>query len=168
MLVKRIVCTVEAHQRGSFHMAQMEWAALRTVEGFIAQLGGWDTSDASIAYIYSFWENRDYYEDFMENIHDEIFSHSNQIASYTSIKVVLFQGMASRTAINDWLRNCSFIETNVIDCGEVNERFGGTLLFFDSTGRTLLLTDRKIGGTSQGTVSDTKETFKVTEAWGVY
>ncbi|WP_367024849.1 DUF4937 domain-containing protein [Rossellomorea marisflavi] len=62
MLVKRIVCTVEAHQRGSLHMAQMEWAALRTVEGFIAQLGGWDTSDASIAYIYSFWENRDRYE----------------------------------------------------------------------------------------------------------
>ncbi|MCM2588054.1 YdbC family protein [Rossellomorea marisflavi] len=171
MLVKRIVCTVEAHQRGSFHMAQMEWAALRTVEGFIAQLGGWDTSDASIAHIYSFWENRDRYENFMENIHDEIFGHSNQSATYTSIKIELFEGEASGTAVNELLRDCSLIRTSIINREEQplnNKQSDETLLFSNSTGGTLLFTYSKAEGIPPWTAGEAVEAFMITEDWRVH
>ncbi|MGX1265726.1 hypothetical protein RKD55_003530 [Rossellomorea marisflavi] len=171
MLVKRIVCTVESYQRESFHMAQMEWVALRTVEGFIAQLGGWDTSDASIAYIYSFWESCNRYKNFMENMHDEIFGHSNQRATYTSIKVELFEGKASGSAVNERLRECSFIRTSSNDCEEqplINKQNDETLLFSDSTGRTLLFTDIEAEGIQPWTIGETVEAFMVTEDWRVH
>ena len=171
MLVKRIVCTVEPHQLGSFHMAQIEWAALRTVEGFIAQLGGWNTSDPSIACIYSFWENRDRYENFMENIHDEIFGHSNQSATYTSIKIELFEGEASGTAVNELLRDCSLIRTSIIEREKqpLNiKQSDETLLFSDSTGRTRLFMHSETNGIPPCTVGETKEAFMITEDWIVH
>jgi Domain of unknown function (DUF4937 len=171
MLVKRIVCTVEAHQRGSFHMAQMEWAALKTVDGFIAQLGGWDTSDASIAYIYSFWENRDRYENFMENMHDEFFGHSNQRATFTSIKVELFEGKASGSAVNERLRDCSLIRTSIINRKgqpHIIKQSDGLLLFSDSTGGTLLFTHGETECIPSCTVGETEEAFMITEDWFVH
>lgn len=164
MLVKRIVCTVEPHQRRSFHKAQMEWSALRTIEGFIAQFGGWDTVDPSTAYLYSFWENRDRYEDFMENVHDKIFGQSNQEATYTSIKVGLFEGTARPTEIDERLRQCVSIKADVINCALeplTNERSDGTLLFSDATGRILMLTDPDTAG-------ETGESFMVIEDWRVH
>ncbi|WP_370294710.1 YdbC family protein [Rossellomorea marisflavi] len=164
MLVKRIVCTVEPHQRRSFHKAQMEWSALRTIEGFLAQFGGWDTVDPSTAYLYSFWENRDRYEDFMENTHDKIFGQSNQGATYTSINVGLFEGTARPTEIDERLRHGVFIKADVINCAQeplTNERSDGTLLFSDATGRILMLTDPDTAG-------ETGESFMITEEWRVH
>ena len=46
-----------------------------------------------IAEIISVWENRQAYDDFMENEHDRIYEENEQKAAILSIEVMLYEGM---------------------------------------------------------------------------
>lgn len=44
MLIKKIVCEVDAANAEAFSKAQSQWGALSHVNGFIKQAGGWPRS----------------------------------------------------------------------------------------------------------------------------
>lgn len=89
MIVKWIVCHVPDEWRADFSKAQEDWKALRHVEGFFGQIGGWDIHTKSDACILGLWENWKSYHYFMNHIHDDIFSSNNQGQFYESISVAL-------------------------------------------------------------------------------
>ncbi|MCC2931376.1 MULTISPECIES: YdbC family protein [Bacillus] len=93
MLIKRIVCEVDAANAKAFANAQSQWGALSHVNGFIKQTGGWrKTADGLFtAEIISVWENRAAYDHFMENEHDVIYEEIGQKATLYSIEVALTQ-----------------------------------------------------------------------------
>lgn len=78
MILKYIQCQVALERRGRFSHGQLRWDALRAVDGFIGQLGGWNTTDVSQAVILGFWQGADAYENFMQNIHNDIYKDSDQ------------------------------------------------------------------------------------------
>ncbi|MBC8105023.1 MAG: DUF4937 domain-containing protein [Anaerolineae bacterium] len=49
MLLKWIVCEVPSDRRAAFDLAQREWRAIATLDGFCGQLGGWSASHADRA-----------------------------------------------------------------------------------------------------------------------
>ncbi|MBL3649682.1 MULTISPECIES: YdbC family protein [Bacillus] len=93
MLIKKIVCEVDAANAEAFSKAQSQWGALSHVAGFVKQAGGWRTSaDRPLtAEIISVWEDREVYEAFMENEHDSIFEENEQKAVIHSIEVTLYE-----------------------------------------------------------------------------
>ncbi|MDU0154691.1 YdbC family protein [Bacillus cabrialesii] len=93
MLIKKIVCEIDAANAEAFAKAQSQWGALSHVNGFIKQAGGWrKTIDGPlIAEIISVWENRAAYDHFMENEHDSIYDGNEQKAVIHSIEVTLYE-----------------------------------------------------------------------------
>ncbi|MCC8353294.1 YdbC family protein [Bacillus sp. AF23] len=93
MLIKKIVCGVDAANAEAFSKAQSQWGALSHVSGFIKQAGGWrKTADELFtAEIFSVWENRAAYDAFMENEHDVIYEEIGQKATLSSIEVAITQ-----------------------------------------------------------------------------
>jgi heme-degrading monooxygenase HmoA len=89
MLCKWIVCTVEPEQAEAFSRAQEEWGRLRGVDGFCGQLGGWKKGGALEAHILGLWRDRESYQAFMDEVHDQITDGSGQSKTYTSIRVTL-------------------------------------------------------------------------------
>lgn len=75
MLIKKMICEVDAANAEAFAKAQSQWEALSHISGFIKQAGGWrKTIDEPLtAEIISVWENREAYDHFMENEHDSIY-----------------------------------------------------------------------------------------------
>lgn len=70
MLVKWIVATVPADRRTAFVASQQVWSVLAYCEGFLGQVGGWDTDGR--ACILGLWRDADAYERFMARAHDPI------------------------------------------------------------------------------------------------
>ncbi|MDO3661740.1 YdbC family protein [Bacillus sp. C28GYM-DRY-1] len=93
MLIKRIVCKVDAANAEAFAKAQLQWGALSHVNGFIKQAGRWrKTADGLFtAEIISVWENRAAYDHFMENEHDSIYEENEQKTVILSIEVKLYE-----------------------------------------------------------------------------
>ncbi|KUP38363.1 YdbC family protein [Bacillus halotolerans] len=93
MLIKKIVCGVDAANAEAFSKAQSQWGALSHISGFIKQAGGWRKTidEPLIAEIISVWENREAYDHFMENEHDVIYEEIGQKATLSSIEVALTQ-----------------------------------------------------------------------------
>ncbi|MCY9186345.1 YdbC family protein [Bacillus halotolerans] len=93
MLIKKIVCGVDAANAEAFSNAQSQWGALSHVNGFIKQTGGWrKTADGLFtAEITSVWENREAYDAFMENEHGIIYKEIEQKGTILSIEVTLSQ-----------------------------------------------------------------------------
>lgn len=89
MLLKWIVCDVGEGDRGAFSEAQASWAALRSVDGFLGQAGGWNLKVAGQACIVGLWASVDAYERFMREVHDRVFETSGQGRTYRAIKVLL-------------------------------------------------------------------------------
>ncbi|MDM5300547.1 YdbC family protein [Bacillus subtilis] len=100
MLIKKIVCEVDAANAEAFSKAQSQWGALSHVAGFVKQAGGWRTSaDRPLtAEIISVWEDREVYEAFMENEHDVIYEEIGQKATLYSIEVTFTQADAEKDA----------------------------------------------------------------------
>ena len=94
MLIKKIVCETDAANAEAFAQAQSQWGALSCVNGFAKQAGGWrkNADGLFIAEIISVWENRQAYDDFMENEHDRIYEENEQKAAILSIEVMLYEG----------------------------------------------------------------------------
>ncbi|KZD94189.1 hypothetical protein B4122_0885 [Bacillus subtilis] len=89
MLIKKMICEVDAANAEAFAKAQSQWEALSHISGFIKQAGGWrKTIDEPLtAEIISVWENREAYDHFMENEHDSIYEENDQKAVILSIEV---------------------------------------------------------------------------------
>ncbi|MCE0738676.1 MULTISPECIES: YdbC family protein [Bacillus] len=105
MLIKKIVCEVDAANAEAFSKAQSQWGALSHVNGFIKQAGGWQkTADGLFtAEIISVWENREVYDHFMENEHNSIYEENEQKAVILSIDVTLYE--EDEPFIHDLLHN---------------------------------------------------------------
>ncbi|MCY8056013.1 YdbC family protein [Bacillus inaquosorum] len=105
MLIKKIVCEVDAANAEAFSKAQSQWGALSHVNGFVKQAGGWrKTADGLFtAEIISVWENRAAYDHFMENEHDSIYEENEQKAVILSIDVTLYE--EDEPFIHDLLHN---------------------------------------------------------------
>jgi hypothetical protein len=90
MLIKWIECKVPVEDTGRFSGAQESWRRLCRVEGFVGQLGGWDTLEPDTACILGLWRSLDAYESFMAGPHDRIVAGSGQRECYRSVAVSLF------------------------------------------------------------------------------
>jgi len=90
MIIKLIQCAVYKDKTSQFSTGQKAWNALSNAPGFITQVGGWVdvTNDYNnenpLAVILAFWESIDAYHNFMENIHDNIFTENKQVTTYDS------------------------------------------------------------------------------------
>lgn len=89
MLLKWIVCEVAEEDREAFSVAQRSWAALRSVDGFLGQVGGWNVKSAGQACIVGLWADVGAYERFMREVHDSVFETSGQARTYRTIQVLL-------------------------------------------------------------------------------
>ncbi|WP_053220076.1 YdbC family protein [Virgibacillus senegalensis] len=91
MIIKKIHCKVDESAKDAFQYQQSQWQELKRCEGFLGQLGGWTEANPSAAVIFSFWENKDAYQYFMDYIHDEILNKTAQAKTYHSISITLFE-----------------------------------------------------------------------------
>lgn len=89
MLLKWIVCDVADEDREAFSLAQESWAALRSVDGFLGQAGGWNLRAPGQACIVGLWADVGAYERFMREVHDRVFETSGQSRTYRAIQVLL-------------------------------------------------------------------------------
>lgn len=87
MIIKWIVCEVSPNHKEAFSKAQMQWKDLSKVDGFIAQLGGWNIDKPNQACILALWQDKESLEKFMEQLHDDIVEQNQQSNTYESIDV---------------------------------------------------------------------------------
>ncbi|MFB6815103.1 YdbC family protein [Streptomyces sp. NPDC056347] len=87
MLVKWIRCTVV--DRRGFERGQRKWAGLLGEPGFRGQGGGWSRRHPDVAHVFSFWDNRVFYDSFMARAHDAL--AAEQSGTYSTAQVKLFQ-----------------------------------------------------------------------------
>ncbi|MGW3245193.1 YdbC family protein [Streptomyces sp. NPDC001070] len=88
MLVKWIRCGVV--ERAGFERGQRKWVnGLMGEPGFRGQGGGWSRSQPGVAHLFAFWEDRDYYDAFMDGPHDRL--AAAQAGTYESLGVKLFE-----------------------------------------------------------------------------
>lgn len=90
MYIKWIICRVKENERQNFSRAQEKWERTSGANGFIAQTGGWDLINKNEACIISFWKNKELYEIFMRDLHDEIINDNKQANTYNQIFVEYF------------------------------------------------------------------------------
>ena len=90
MIVKWIRCTVGENRRRLFSDAQLAWAELRHVPGFLAQVGGWDRLSGQ-ACILALWKDLQTYKAFMMQAHDAIQDQVQQQATYSAVDTALFE-----------------------------------------------------------------------------
>ena len=72
MIIKLVSCEVKPQCREQFACGQEAWGALREVDGFCGQTGGWNQSDPGQAVIVGLWRDVTTYARFMSEIHDPI------------------------------------------------------------------------------------------------
>ena len=124
MYIKWIVCDVKEGKKQEFTLAQDKWIKTADAEGFIAQVGGWDLKNNSEACIISFWDNKDFLENFMNDLHDTIFDKNKQADTYNSIDISHFVDRLNIEGRSDLLRNA--IKTgkslSIADCNLNSEK----------------------------------------------
>ncbi|MBM7588126.1 heme-degrading monooxygenase HmoA [Bacillus pakistanensis] len=121
MLIKWVKCQVDFDKQALFSEAQKEWKALRNVDGFIGQVGGWDEKNPVEAGILAFWENEDSYQRFMKYIHDGIFYKSNQRSTYRKISVRVYEKLSDMGIGRDSLMK-SLSEGTLLRISEIERR----------------------------------------------
>ena len=89
MILKWIRLAVPDDLRNTFSRAQEQWSALRDVQGFLGQIGGWSERTKGEACILSWWRNEETYRAFMQNEHDAIVGQSRQDSTYDSKDILL-------------------------------------------------------------------------------
>jgi heme-degrading monooxygenase HmoA len=89
MLLKWIMCRVPEPLQVPFSAAQSKWRQLSKVPGFLGQLGGWNLRAKEEACILAIWKDEPHYKQFMQQQHDKIVRHNDQLGTYESIDVSL-------------------------------------------------------------------------------
>ena len=87
MYLKWIVCDVKKDKIHEFSVAQQKWDQVAVAEGFIVQFGGWNVKNKLEACILSVWNHKYDLDNFMKDLHDQIFENNNQLETYNSICV---------------------------------------------------------------------------------
>lgn len=95
MFFKWIVCRVPENRKKAFFRAQCAWKAIRDVDGFHGQWGGWNVRRPTEAGIFSLWRDSSSYDAFMTHVHDSIFHGTKQEQTYETISVTLLEGVCS-------------------------------------------------------------------------
>ncbi len=91
MLLKWIVCTTSKEMQPTFSAAQEQWVVLKGLQGFLGQVGGWNSKNPLQAGILSCWQDEKSYRRFMQYEHDRIYQQSDQGKTYLSISIALFK-----------------------------------------------------------------------------
>ena len=84
MILKWICCEVADDMRRAFSDAQEAWSGIVSVQGFVAQVGGWDTRNTGRACILGLWKDLSSYQVFMREHHDGVVGPSRQSETYIS------------------------------------------------------------------------------------
>ncbi|WP_228101051.1 DUF4937 domain-containing protein [Paenibacillus donghaensis] len=88
MYFKWVECNVEKAKEDVFSTSQSRWGLLSHVSGLVAQFGGWERTNGFLkAHIFGIWRDRESYNKFMDDIHDEIFKHTQQYGTYESLVI---------------------------------------------------------------------------------
>jgi heme-degrading monooxygenase HmoA len=86
MLFKLILATVPDELRYKFTECQATaWSGLKSVPGFLAQVGGWESDRPDSAIIIAYWKNEQSYADFMQRHHDSF--ADRQRDTYSALRV---------------------------------------------------------------------------------
>jgi quinol monooxygenase YgiN len=91
MLLKWIVCSTSKEMQAAFSITQEQWAALKGLQGFLGQIGGWNSKNPLQAGILSCWQDEKSYQRFMQYEHDRIYQQSDQGKTYLSISIALYK-----------------------------------------------------------------------------
>lgn len=89
MLLKWAVCSVAEEQLSLFSIAQKKWEALKGVQGFLGQIGGWTRDTPPYACMLSLWQDEASYWDFMQHQDEIIFPHNKQNELFSSPSTTL-------------------------------------------------------------------------------
>lgn len=75
---EKIVCQVPENRKTAFSPAQCAWKAIREVDGFYGQWGGWNVRRPTEAGILALWRDCSSHDAFMSDVHDSIFHGTKQ------------------------------------------------------------------------------------------
>ncbi|MDP1422148.1 YdbC family protein [Peribacillus simplex] len=167
MIIKRISCQVKKDQIDLFSKLQAQWQPVNSINGFLGQVGGWSIKNELTACVFSFWENKDVYAYFMNNVHDGIFLNTNQSSTYTSIDVELFEEVFNIQGLEkdivSILRESNFIRTALSNVKE-----GRASHFIETQSKVwnsgMKKTEKMLGGEFGSSVKDDKR-FLVLTGW---
>ncbi|WP_110929644.1 YdbC family protein [Bacillus massiliglaciei] len=167
MIIKRISCQVKKDQIDLFSKLQAQWQPVNVINGFLGQAGGWSIKNEFTACVFSFWENKDVYAYFMNNVHDGIILNSNQSSTYTSIDVELFEEVFNIQGLEkdivSILRESNFIRTALSTVKE-----GRASHFIETQSKVwnsgMKKTEKMLGGEFGSSVKDDKR-FLVLTGW---
>jgi len=127
MYIKWIVCEVKEGMKKAFSKAQEQWAVTSHSKGFVGQIGGWELNNKNTACILSFWENQEYLEHFMANLHDKVFFNNNQADYYDSIHVEYYTTTSSvsmtEVSLLGQINTATFFQVNMLDTLPNRRRF---------------------------------------------
>jgi heme-degrading monooxygenase HmoA len=93
MYIKWIVCKINKDNKEAFSNAQKQWLKSSDAEGFIAQAGGWDLNNDGTACIIAFWQSKEHLDNFMIELHDEIYDASRQAETYEPLEISHFNSL---------------------------------------------------------------------------
>ena len=134
---------------------------------FLGQVGGWSIKNEFTACIFSFWENKDAYAFFMDNVHDDIFLNTNQSSTYISIEVELFEEVFKIQGLEKDILSV-LRESNFIRIALSNVKEGRTSHFIETQSKVwnpgMKKTEKMIGGEFGSSVKDDKR-FLVLTGW---
>ena len=74
-----------------FAVGQAQWLELATIDGFVAQFGGWARDAERTAVIVAIWRDRPSYDSFMRLHHDRLASAAEQSDTYAALTVELVE-----------------------------------------------------------------------------
>jgi len=79
MLLKLYTCSVPPDAQTQFDSGQEAWGRLNELDGFLGQTGGWcSTCPEDRPVIVGLWRDRESYDVFRNEVHDEIFEANGQ------------------------------------------------------------------------------------------
>ncbi|WP_250211809.1 DUF4937 domain-containing protein [Peribacillus simplex] len=150
-----------------FSKLQAQWQPVNTTNGFLGQVGGWSIKNEFTACVFSFWENKDVYDYFMNNVHDGIFLNTNQSSTYSSIDVEIFEEVFNIQGLEkdiiSILRESNFIRTALSNVKE-----GRASHFIETQSKVwnsgMKKTEKMLGGEFGSSVKDDKR-FLVLTGW---
>jgi heme-degrading monooxygenase HmoA len=93
MLIKWILCKVSEDTREAFSQSQANWTRLKTVDGFLGQVGGWNRNEPLEACIVAFWRDQQAFDEFMKFHHDSIVEGNGQQGTFHALSVILYEGV---------------------------------------------------------------------------
>ncbi|WLR43011.1 DUF4937 domain-containing protein [Bacillus carboniphilus] len=113
MIIKFIKCEVLQKNKELFSHEQEKWSSIKSDPGFIGQIGGWNKNSQTEAVILSFWKDKKFYNQFMNNRHDFIYNHQRDLLH--SINVEIFNGVKSDSEYRIFLNKIDKQLLHVVD-----------------------------------------------------